>query len=55
MTNGDELRFTLRLSEHMRKRIDEEVKKIGVTRNSFIKEILWQYFERKDVKDGDKK
>lgn len=43
-------RICLRLTPTMNKKIEEKSKEIGVTKNAFISNVLWNYFERKEVR-----
>ena len=45
MTN-DTIRFTLRITKELKVRLDESSKRLGVSLNSLVIQILWEWAER---------
>lgn len=46
-------RFTLRLTEELKEQLDKSRKRMGISLNALVVQILWNWAERQD-KDADK-
>lgn len=47
-------RFTLRLTGELKEQLDESRKRMGISLNSLVVQILWDWAERQGKKETDK-